>query len=67
MRLKASNNVQILWVPAHSGAEGNEVADGMAKEAAESTRNAIPDEIKWQTSLPHLSRRATENKARAAS
>ena len=61
-RLKASNNVQILWVPAHSGVEGNEVADGMAKEVAESTRHAVLDEIRWQTSLPHLSRRATETR-----
>ena len=67
-RLKANNNtIQILWVPAHSGAEGNGVADGTAKEAAESARHAVPDEIRLQTNLPHLSRRATENKAGAAS
>ena len=30
----AGNEVTIRWVPAHSGAEGNEVADRFAKDAA---------------------------------
>ena len=30
----AGNEVTIRWVPAHAGAEGNEVADRYAKDAA---------------------------------
>ena len=39
----------------------------MAEEAAEDRAHDVPDEIWWKTSLPHLSRRATEGRARAAS
>ena len=48
----------VLCVSAHRGVEGNEVADGMAKEAAEKRTHSVtvPDEFRWQTSLPHLSR-----------
>ncbi len=62
-----NNEVIILWVPAHAGVEGNEVADGMAKEAAENRTHAVPDEIRWQASLPHLARQATEDKVKATS
>ena len=65
--MASSNEVRILWVPAHSGIRGNEVADSFAKEAAENRTHDVPDEIRWQTSLPHLSRRATEGRARATS
>ena len=67
-RLTANNNeARVLWVPVHRGAKGNEVADGMAKEAAESRAHDAPDELRWQMSLPHLSRRITEGRARATS
>ena len=60
-----ANEVTVLWVPAHKGMIGNEAADGMAKEAAEDRAHDVPDEICWQTSLSHLSRRVTESRARA--
>ena len=57
------NEVPILWVPAHVEIEGNEVADGMAKEAAAGQIYGVPDQVRWQASLPHLSRRATERRS----
>ena len=51
------NEVLILWVPAHVGDEGNEVADGMAREAAAGQIYGVEDQVRWQASLPHLSRR----------
>ena len=32
--MSRDNNVTILWGPAHSGIDGNEEADRLAKEAA---------------------------------
>ena len=66
------NEVLILWVPAHAGVAGNEVVDGMAgnevvdgmaKEAAAGQVYGVPDQVSWQASLPHLSRRATERRS----
>ena len=53
-----SNGVAVYWAPARAGVvTGNEKADGMAKEAAENRSHDVPDEIRWQTSLLHLSSR----------
>ena len=57
------NEVLILWAPTHVGVEGNEVAGGMAKEAAAGQIYGVPDQVRWQASLPHLSRRATERRS----
>ena len=38
----------------------------MAKEAAGGQTNDVPDQIRWQASLPHLSRWATERRSKAA-
>ena len=61
--ISRSNEVLILWVPVHVGVEGNEVADGMAKEAAAGQIYGVPDQVRWQASLPHLSRRASERRS----
>ena len=37
----------------------------MAKTAAGDTSYEVPDQVRWQTSLPHLARRATERRAQA--
>ena len=60
--IESGNEVLILWVPAHAGVTGYEVADGMAKEAAAGQAHDVPDQVRWQASLPHLARRATERR-----
>ena len=66
-RLMSRNNkVAIHWVPAH---QGNETADEMARAAAEGNLNhpddalAAPDELRWEASLSHMTRVATENRS----
>ena len=39
----------------------------MAKEAAAGQVYGVPDQVRWQASLPNLSRRATERRSEATS
>ena len=60
-RLRARDNmVQVRWVPAHIGIEGNEVTDTFAKEAAGGRQYSVEDRQLREASLSHLSRLATE-------
>ena len=44
---------------------GNEKADEFAKAAAEHMPDSeVPDELRWETSLSHMTRIATENRTR---
>ena len=47
-------------MPAHRGIPGNETADRAAKEATGGQSEEVPDELRRQTSLPHLARKSTE-------
>ena len=62
----AGNEVTIRWVPAHSGAEGNEVADRFAKDSA--TGRAPGKELlegyAAETSLAHMTRVVTEARSK---
>ena len=61
-----TEQVMVHWVPAHRGVAGNEVADDLAKQAAGGPSrefSEVPDQVRWQVSLSHLHRMATEQRS----
>ena len=62
----AGNEVTIRWVPPHAGAEGNEVADRYAKDAAtgRAPREELPKGYAEETSLAQMTRVATGTRSR---
>ena len=63
------NEVTTQWIPEHHGVAGKERADEYAKAAVEGIRpdSAVPDELRWETSLSHMTRAATEGRSRRVS
>ena len=64
--LARDNEVTIRWVPSHSKASGNEVADEYAKAAAmgEAPLEETPEGYRDEASLSHMTRTATETRSR---
>ena len=63
----AGNRVTICWVSAHAGAEGNEVADQYARDAAtgRAPNERLLEGYTEETSLAHMTRVATEARSKA--
>ena len=62
----AGNEVTIRWVPAHAGAEGNEVADRYAKDATtgRAPREELREGYAEETSLARMTRVATQARSK---
>ena len=65
--LARENKVTVRWVPAHYEIAGNEKTDDFARATAEggSPEDTVSDEYRWETSLSHMTRVATEARSRA--
>ena len=63
--LARANEVSVLWVPAYSGIQGNEKAKEYAKEAASGHQHRVSDDLRWEASLSHVGRVATETRSTA--
>ena len=65
-RLGAANDLILKWIPAHTGYEGNEHADMLAKRGSggeSSTPLSLPTpQIIWKTSIHDLSKRKMNTK-----
>ena len=59
------NTITIRWTPSHTGVEGNELADSMAKRAAEEREERAPIPYLREASLSHLTRTTTEARSTA--
>ena len=57
------NKISLRWTPSHEGIEGNEVADSMAKRAAEEREGRAEPGYLNEASLSHLTRVTTENRS----
>ena len=61
--LARDNELTVRWVPVHHEAPGNERADVLSKAATDGSSDdaaVVPDEYRWDTSLSHMTRVATE-------
>lgn len=56
--LAVNNEINIIWLPSHSGIYGNEIADKIAKHAAKMTLNGVEP----QMPLPRTQVRTTTDK-----
>lgn len=61
------NALALQWVTSHLGIEGNEIADGWAKRAAEDLGDSVPREYLREDSFAHMTRRVTEARAAGVS
>ena len=66
--LTRDNEVTVCWVPTHHEVPGNKKAEEFAKAAADGSYpdDAVLDEYRWETSLSHMTRVATEARSRSA-
>ena len=62
-----NNNLTIHWTPSHAGVYGNELADQVAKRAAEEKEDRADPTYLAEASLSYLTRKTTEQRTQATS